>query len=44
MSLGTLEMLDILSFVSAQVFATLIADIFKYLSKRNRRVFRSHLS
>jgi len=37
-------MLDILFFVSlnivSQVFPTLIVDIFKYLSKKNMRVFR----
>jgi hypothetical protein len=34
-------MLDILSFVSAQVFPTLIVDIFKFLRKKKRQDFRS---
>ena len=33
-------MLDILSFVSVQIFPTLIVDIFKYLSKKKSRNFR----
>jgi hypothetical protein len=33
-------MLEILSFVSLQVFPTLIVDIFKYLRKEKRRDFR----
>jgi hypothetical protein len=33
-------MIDMLSFVSLQVFPTLIVDIFKYLSNKKLRVFR----
>ena len=32
-------MLDILSFVSLQIFPTLIVDILKYLRKKQRRDF-----
>ena len=34
-------MIDMLSFVSLQVFPTLIVDIFKYLSIKKLRVLRT---
>ena len=34
-------MIDVLSFVSLQIFPTLIVDFFKYLTKKKSRDFRN---